>query len=164
MLKFNESVHIQQPVHRVFSYATDLSNNMQWQSDILGFEQTSTGPFGLGATYRCVNRFMGKEIETEGVISEYTPEKKCSFKFTSGPVTGESSFIFEPVADGTKVTTTGELSIGLFRFAGFIFRRMAREKIYYNKMPLGVKNINHPRHLQILGFFVQVLILCFQPN
>jgi len=129
MLKFNESVHIQQPVQRVFSFATDLSNNMQWQSDILGFEQTSTGPFGLGATYRCVNRFMGKEIETEGVISEYAPGKKCSFRFTSGPVVGESSFIFEPVAGGTMFTTTGELTIGLFRLVGFIFRRMAREQI-----------------------------------
>ena len=129
MLKFNESVHIQQPVQSVFSYATDLNNNLLWQSDILDVKQTSNGPFGLGATYRCVNRFMGQQIETEGVISEYAPEKKCSFTFTSGPVTGESSFIFETVADGTKFTTIGEISIGLFRLAGFIFRRMAREKI-----------------------------------
>ena len=129
MVRFNESIHIRQPVQSVFSYTTDLNNNLQWQSDILDVEQTSNGPFGLGATYRCVNRFMGKEIETEGVISEYDPEKKCSFTFTSGPVTGESSFMFKPVADGTKFTTTGELSIGLFRFAGFMFRRMVREKI-----------------------------------
>jgi uncharacterized membrane protein len=129
MLKFNESVHIQQPVQRVFSYATDLTNNMQWQSDILGAEQTSEGPFGLGATYRCINRFMGQEIETEGVISEYDPEKKCSFKFTSGPVTGESRFFFESAAEGTKFTAAGELSIDLFRLAGFLFSRMARKQI-----------------------------------
>jgi uncharacterized protein YndB with AHSA1/START domain len=132
MLKFNESVHIQQPVQRVFSYTTDLSNNLQWQSDMLGAEQTSKGPFGLGATYRCVNRFMGQVIETEGVISEYDPEKKCSFKFTSGPVTGESSFFFESVADGTQFTTTGEVSIDLFRLADFFFRRMARKQIKKN--------------------------------
>ena len=87
------------------------------------------GPFGVGATYRCVNRFMGKEIETEGVISEYAPEKKCSFRFTSGPVTGESSFIFEPSEDGTVFTTVGELDIGLFRLAGFMIRRAARAQI-----------------------------------
>ena len=129
MLKFNESVHIAQPVQRVFSYASDLSNNPQWQSNIIDVEQTSTGPFGPGATYRCVNQFLGKQIETEGVISEYDPHKKFSFKFTSGPVTGESSFIFEAVADGTKFTTKGELDISLFRFAGFMFRRMARAQI-----------------------------------
>jgi uncharacterized membrane protein len=129
MMQFNESVHIQQPVQRVFSFATDLSNNMQWQSGILGVEQTSTGPFGLGATYRCVNRFMGKQIETEGVISEYDPERKCAFKFTAGPVAGESCFIFEPAARGTKFTTIGDLSISLFRLAGFMLRRTVREQV-----------------------------------
>ena len=129
MVKFNESIHIQQPVQSVFSYTTDLSNNSQWQSDVLDVQQTSEGPFGVGATYRCINRFMGKEIETEGVISEYAPEKKFSFRFTSGPVTGESSFIFEPVNEGTKFTTVGELDIDLFRMAGFIIRRAAKAQI-----------------------------------
>lgn len=129
MLEFNESIHIRQPVQSVFSYATDLSKNPQWQSDVLDVQQTSDGPFGLGATYRCINRFLGKEIETEGVISEYLPDKKCSFTFTSGPVTGESSFIFESEQDGTKFTTTGQIDIGLVRMAGFIFRRIAKAQI-----------------------------------
>ena len=129
MVRFNESVHIRRPVQNVFSYATDLHNNIQWQSDVLVAQQTSEGPFGVGATYRCVNRFMGKEIETEGVISEYAPEKKCSYKFTSGPVTGEGSFIFEPVKDGTKFTTVGELDIGIFRLAGFMIRHAAKAQI-----------------------------------
>ncbi len=129
MVRFNESIHIRRPVRNVFSYITDLKNNKQWQSDVLDVEQTSNGPFEVGATYRCVNRFMGHVIETEGIISEYAPQKKCSFKFTSGPVTGESSFIFEPEKDGTKFTTTGELDIGMFRLAGFIVRRAAKTQI-----------------------------------
>lgn len=129
MMRFNESIHIRRPVQNVFSFTTDLNNNIRWQSDVMVAQQTSEGPFGVGATYRCVNRFMGKEIETEGVISEYAPEKKCSFKFTSGPVTGESSFIFEPVKDGTKFTTIGELDIGIFRLAGFLIRHAAKAQI-----------------------------------
>ncbi len=129
MVRFKESIHIRQTVESVFSYATDLSNNIQWQSDVLDVQQTSEGPFGLGATYRCVNRFLGKKIETEGMISEYAPERRCSFRFTSGPVTGESTFLFEPAKNGTKFTTVGEVDIGLFRMAGFIIRRAARAQI-----------------------------------
>ena len=129
MLKFRESVIIQQPIETVFTYTTDLNNNTQWQTDVLEVKQTSDGPFGPGATYRCVNKFLGKRIEANGVVSEYEPERKCSFKFTSGPVTGESSYIFEPVSDGTQFTTTGELTLSLFRLAGWIVNRMVREQI-----------------------------------
>jgi len=129
MLRFNESVHIQQPVDRVFSFATDLNNNLEWQTDVLEVELTSGGSMGPGATYRCVNEFLGQRIETEGVVSEYEHGKKCSFTLTSGPVTGQSSFFFEPIQDGTRFTTTGELNLNMFRFAGWLIGRMAKEKI-----------------------------------
>ena len=136
MLKFKESVVIDQPVERVFSFATDLNNNVRWQSEVLEVAQTSAGPFGLGATYRCVNKFMGRRVETEGLIFEYEPQKKCSFKFTSGPVTGESSFLFEPVESGTMFTTTGELNLGFFSLTQWIVRRVAKELIQKDLMKL----------------------------
>ena len=129
MFKFKESVVIQQPVETVFTFVTDLNNNTQWQTDVLEVEQTSDGPFGPGATYRFVNKFLGKRIEAKGVVSEYEPERKCSFKFTSGSIAGESSFIFEPVSHGTKFTTTGELTLSLFRLIGWVVSRTAREQI-----------------------------------
>ena len=105
-MKFKNSVTINQPVKKVFDFVTDLNNNPQWQTDILELEITSEGRLKRGSTYRCVNRFMGQRIETEGVISRYVPDRACSFRIVSGSVIGESNFFFEANNGATKFTTT----------------------------------------------------------
>ncbi len=126
MMKFENSVIIKQPVKEVFDFVTNLNNNSQWQTDILELEITSEGRFKLGSTYRCVNRFMGQRIETEGVITDWVPDRTCSYRITSGSVTGESSFYFEPVNGATKFTATADLDLRYFKF-GIIF---VKRKIY----------------------------------
>lgn len=126
MIKLENSVVIEQPVGKVFEYVTDISNNPKWQTDILELAITSQGPFELGSTYRCVNRFMGRYIETEGIITEYVPPRACSFRITSGAVTGESSFFFEAVNGWTKFTTAAELDLGFLSLGKIIVKR----KIY----------------------------------
>ena len=69
-MKFENSVVISQSVQQVFEFVTDPRNNAKWQTDILELEMTSEIHFGLGAAYRCVNRFMGEHIESEGVITD----------------------------------------------------------------------------------------------
>ena len=69
-MKFENSVVISQPVEQVFEFVTNPRNNAKWQTDILEMEMTSEIHFGLGAAYRCVNRFMGEHIESEGVITD----------------------------------------------------------------------------------------------
>ena len=69
MIDIEDSVIINQPVEKVFAFATNLENNICWQSDVILSEQTSEGPFGRGATYRLVNRFMGQFFDSEGVIA-----------------------------------------------------------------------------------------------
>jgi len=125
-MKFENSVIINQPVNKVFDFVTNLDNNAKWQSDILELAMTSEGRFELGSTYRCVNRFMGKRIETEGVITDYVPDQTCSFRITSGSVTGESNFFFEAVDGATKFTTTADLDLRYFKLGKII----VRHKIY----------------------------------
>ncbi len=126
MMKFENSVIINQPVIKVFDFVTNFDNNTKWQTDILELETTSGGRFEQGATYRCVNRFMGQRIETEGVITDYVPDRTCSFRITSGAVTGESNFFFEAVAGATKFTTTANLDLRYFKMGKIFVKR----KIY----------------------------------
>jgi len=126
MIKLENSVVIEQPVGRVFEFVTDISNNPKWQTDILELAITSEGPFELGSTYRCVNRFMGRRIETQGIITEYVPDRACSFRITSGPVTGDSRFYFEAVNGATKFTTAAALDLGFLSLGKIIVKR----KIY----------------------------------
>ena len=129
MIEIEDSVIIKKPVDRVFKFTTDLTNNAKWQSEILVAEQTSDGQFGLGATYRCVNRFLGKRIESEGVISDFEPDKICSFRFSSGSVSGESSYLFHPVNGYTKFTTVGSIKLNNFKLAALLVKRKARQQV-----------------------------------
>ena len=130
MIDLEDSVFIHQPINKVFEYVTDFENNPQWQTGIVTTEVTSTAPFGKGSTYSCVNRFLGFRFESEGIIAEYEPNKICSYRFTSGSVSGESSFVFETVNGGTKFTTRGKLKLKNLKLAGFLVNRKARRQVH----------------------------------
>ena len=129
MTKIESSVVIKKPVEKVFAYATDIANNIKWQTDILEATLTSGKPFGLGSTYRMVNKFLGKRINTEGIIVEYEPDRICSYKVTSGAVTGESRFIFEPIHEGTRFTAVFDMNLGIFKVFKSLAVRTARRQV-----------------------------------
>ncbi|MEN8760304.1 MAG: SRPBCC family protein [Desulfobacterales bacterium] len=129
MIDIEDSVIINQPVEKVFAFATNLENNICWQSDVILSEQTSDGPFGRGATYRLVNRFMGQFFDSEGIISEYVTNELCTYCFTAGPVAGESRFIFEAVDGGTRFLTRSNIELKNLKILGFVVKRKARHQV-----------------------------------
>ena len=129
IMKFENSVFISQPLEKVFEFVTDFNNNVIWQTDILMMEVNSAIHFGQGSTYRCVNRFMGKRIETEGLITAYEPDRRCCLRITSGPVTGTTSLNFEAVDGGTKFTTFGALDLTYFRLARLLVKRKIKQQL-----------------------------------
>jgi len=135
-MKFQNSVVISQPVEQVFEFVTNLRNNAKWQSDILELEMTSDNRFGLGATYRCVNRFMGKHIESEGVITDFSPGKACCIRITTGSFTGECSMFFEAVEDGTKFTASGDLDMRYLKLLKMIAKRKINQQIKKDMLKL----------------------------
>jgi len=135
-MKFENSVIINQPVDKVFEFVTNLKNNTKWQTYILELEMTSEGPFELGANFRCANRFMGKRIETECVITDYVPDKAWSILITAGSVSGTSSFFFETVDGCTKVTTTGDLDLGYFKLTKMIAKRKIHQQLKKDMLKL----------------------------
>ena len=137
-MKFENSVTINQPVQQVFKYVTDFSNNAAWQSDILEMELTSEETCGQGATYRCVNRFMGKAIETDWLVTDYEPARRCCIRITSGIVTGWSILDFESVDEGTRFTTSGVLDLTHFKLAGFLVKRKVNQQLKNDMLNLKV--------------------------
>ena len=135
-MKFENSVVISQPVAQVFEFVTDARNNAKWQTDILELEMTSENHFGLGAAYRCVNRFMGKPIQSKGVVTEYAPGKSCCIRITTGAFTGECSMSFEAVEDGTKFTASGDLDMRYFKLLKMIAKRKINQQIKKDMLKL----------------------------
>jgi len=136
MMKFENSVIIKQPVNEVFDFVTNLNNNTQWQTDILELEITSEGHLKLGSTYRCVNRFMGQRIETEGVVTDYVPDRRCAYRITSGSVAGESIFYFEAVNGATKFTTTANLDLRYFKFGKIFVKLKINKQLKHDMLQL----------------------------
>ena len=128
-MKFENSVDINQPVERVFDFVTDPRNNAKWQTDILELEMTSENHFGLGATYRCVNRFMGKRIESVNEITDYAPIKACCIRITNGVLTGRCSMSFKTFENGTKFTASGNLDMRYFKLLKMIATRKINQQI-----------------------------------
>ena len=135
-MKFENSVDINQPVERVFDFVTDPRNNAKWQTDILELEMISENHFGLGATYRCVNRFMGKRIESENEITDYAPGKTCCIRITNGVLTGKCSMFFKALEDGTKFIASGELDLRYFKLLRMIATRKINQQIRVDMLRL----------------------------
>ena len=135
-MKFENNVIINLPVNEVFDFVTNFDNNAKWQTDILELEMTSEGRFDLGSTYRCVNRFMGQRIESEGVITSYVPDQTCSFRIMSGSVTGESNFFFEAADGATKLTATANLDLRYFKMGKIFVRRKIDQQLKNDMLQL----------------------------
>jgi carbon monoxide dehydrogenase subunit G len=114
VITLEKSIHINKPAAEVFAFMSDFANDTKWQADLVRSERTSSGPMGAGATGVYVQKFMGKEMKNEVVVSEYDPPKKLGFKTTSGPVQFEMAVTFMEMDGGTHVTVNMQGEAGGF--------------------------------------------------
>ena len=128
-MKFNHSVLIHRPVEKVFEFVAHVENNAQWQSDILELKMTTSGPMQVGSTYRCVNRFMGRRIETEGLVTDFVRDTKYTIRITSGDVSGESTLFFEDFEGGTRLTAVGHLDLIHLKLTAMAVRHKIKKQL-----------------------------------
>ena len=113
MFQVQVSIVINRPLEEVFAFLSDLENNLKWRSGMLEAKKTSTGPIGMGTTYRMINNFFGRQVEGEAVVTEYKPNRKYATMNKSGlPIKTQRTF--EPVKGGTRVTFSVETELGKF--------------------------------------------------
>lgn len=123
------STVINRPVEEVFAFAGNVENNPQWQSSVSEARVTSEGPVGVGTTYRYVAQLLGRQIDTDGEITEYDPNGKYSFRSASGPFPIEGALTCEAAEGGTKVTLRLEAEIGgFFKMAEPLVARMIKRQ------------------------------------
>jgi hypothetical protein len=72
---------------------------------------------------------MGKRIESEGIVTDYEPDKACCLKIRSGDFTAECNMVFESVGDGTKFTASGIYDPGLFKLFKMIVKRKVNQQM-----------------------------------
>lgn len=121
---------IKRPVADVFAFASKPENEPLYDQGVLEARKTSEGPIGVNSTWHEVRQQLGRRIESDNVVTEYEPNKRISFRSTSGPVKVEGGYTFESVDGGTKVTVTGHGDPGgLFKLADPIVGRMVKRQL-----------------------------------
>ena len=114
MAIIQESVEINYPVDKVFTYAADEKAWPKWHPDMLEAERTSSGQIGVGTTFRGANRIMGRQTEWISKVTEYELDRVWTENITSGSMQFEERLLFEPVEGGTKLTVMSEMKAGGF--------------------------------------------------
>jgi carbon monoxide dehydrogenase subunit G len=111
MINVQVSIVINRPLKEVFSFLSNLENNMKWRSGMIKAEKISEGSIGVGTTYRMINNFFGRRVEGEAVVTEYELNRKYATMNKSGlPV--KTQRMFESVEGGTRVTFSVETELG----------------------------------------------------
>ncbi len=139
MASIETSILINRPVGEVFALVSEAENSPRWASQSVAYRKTSTGPPGVGATYRIVNRVFGRPVESHIVITEYEPNRKYTIESTSGPFRFIARHIFEAVEGGTRIHLTSQAQVGgLFRLVAPLVINLTRRQVTSN-----YRNLKH---------------------
>ncbi len=113
MVNMEVSIVINRPINDVFASLADLEKNVVWRTGTIEAKRTSTGPTGVGTTYRMVNSVFGRRMESDAEVTEYEPNRRYVTRNRSG-VPIEAARIFEPVDGGTRVTFVVKADLASF--------------------------------------------------
>ena len=109
MVSNEKIITINRPINEVFAYVSNMENGPKWQPELLEVQRITNGPLKIGTQFTSARRIMGQKMETTIEFAAYEPNSKYIIKSIAGPLPFEQSTLFEPIAEGTKLTTTIEL-------------------------------------------------------
>lgn len=105
MVTNEKVITINRPVEVVFAYVGDLQNGPKWQKALVEAWRLNAGPLGIGSKFSSVRKFMGRKMSSVIQFTAFELNKKIVFKSISGASPFEQTFLFEPTAGGTQLTT-----------------------------------------------------------
>ena len=107
MIRVEKSVVINKPVEEVFGFVSAEDSYTKWQAGVE--EVIENGPRNtVGSQFTEVRKFMGQEMRTTLVLTEFVPNARWAAKVVKGPVPYEVTMTFTSVDGGTQVTTSVE--------------------------------------------------------
>jgi hypothetical protein len=118
MAQFKTSLLIRRPIEDVFAFVSNYQNSPRWVSGALEHTKISAGPIGVGTVIRTTGRTLGLRIEATRLVTAYEPYSKYAFKSEYQQMPVATTFLFEPVPSGTRLTVMVEgKPTGLFKAA-----------------------------------------------
>lgn len=130
MARIEESVEINSPVEKVFTFTTDAKSWNKWNSVIIDANQTSPGPVDVGATFQGICRIMGRTMKWTSTVTEYKSPDKFGKDITSGSVLIEQHNTYTPTTGGTKFNLSYDMKVGgLLKLMSPLLERSMRKEL-----------------------------------
>ena len=104
MPKVQTGFVVNRSVEDVFSYLASFENRLEYEEALVGAEQTSEGPFGLGTTGKDAHQAMGRRMESTARITAFDPNKSFTFESMTGPMEYRGTWTVESAEGGTRVS------------------------------------------------------------
>jgi uncharacterized membrane protein len=114
MARITASVTIDCPVEIVFDFTVDQSQLAKWQTGMIDSQIISSDTTGAGLKYRYTFETYGRKFVSTGVITDFVPNCRYSFKTLSGKIPISGEYRFETIRGRTRVTFSGEMAMGGF--------------------------------------------------
>ena len=127
MNEFTIVTIIGRPVEDVFAVIRDVDRAPLWMPGLSEARITSDGPLEAGSTMVYQGTFLGRRYDMHAECTGLTENKHFATRTTAGPFYLETDAVLEPVAEGTRVTSTcrGE-SRGFFKLAEPLVVRLSK--------------------------------------
>jgi len=124
-------VIINRPVDEVIAFVDDETNDPLWQSSVLESTKSSDAPAEVGTTYHAKEKFLGRVIEQDWVVTERNSDGSCwKAHSTTGPFPMTTSMSMESVDGGTKVCRVLDIDVGkFFKVASPVVAVIAKKEI-----------------------------------
>jgi uncharacterized protein YndB with AHSA1/START domain len=131
MFTVEASIHIQQPVHRVYACLLDPANYPRWIADVRVVR--ASAPLHVGQRFEEVTLFHGREKASTGEVVMLRPDEQLVLRITavqSGPrLLPTRTFTLQPLPDGTALHWRSEVqTAGLMRLFEPLLPRLFRRK------------------------------------
>ncbi|MFA9429450.1 SRPBCC family protein [Egicoccus sp. AB-alg2] len=103
---------IDRPVEEVAAYASDPRHAPEWYVNIQSIQWRTEPPLVVGSEMDFVARFLGRRISYTYRVTAFVPAERLAMSTAQGPFPMETTYTWEPVEAGTRMTlrNTGEPS------------------------------------------------------
>ena len=105
------SIHIYQPIKRVFDFISNPENDFQWQYGTLSSTCTSEIVSALGACFQTTGNFMGHRIQSTFQVTEFESNKTYGFKSLSGPLQSFTTYTFALASGYTQINLVTQANV-----------------------------------------------------
>jgi carbon monoxide dehydrogenase subunit G len=117
VIRFENSIEVEQSPAEVFEYVSNLDNLAEWQSGVIESRVITPPPMRVGTIFEEDAKVAFWRTKASCTVTELTRPRLFAFKATSsGPIEYEGSFEFQPSGSGTAVKVSGSIRLkGLWR-------------------------------------------------